>query len=86
MSRREELEEVKAILTLALDALDEVGRLRAEVSMAHIRVSALLDAHQDPDKTPIRPPSSAALEAYRTSESFSHERAPEKPPLPRRPR
>lgn len=56
---RQEIEEVHAALGLALSALDEVGRLRAEVSMAHRRLSMLL--HDD--KTPTRPISVAAMRA-----------------------
>jgi hypothetical protein len=64
---RKEAEEILAILTLALDALDEVGRLRAEVSMARARLVTIIEAEE---KTPARPPSTAAMAAFVESSKF----------------
>jgi hypothetical protein len=76
MTRRE-LEEAHAALTLALDALDEIGRLRAEVSMAHRRIVMLL-REQDADTTPVRPPSVSAMQAYQRSADFGTAGTPPK--------
>jgi len=48
---RKEAEEIMVILNLALGALDEVGRLRVEVSMARTRLLTFI-ADQDADLTP----------------------------------
>jgi len=66
-------------LALALEALDEVGRLRAEVSIAHRRLVAML-RERDADKTPVRPPSLSAMQAFHESASFRGI-----PPTPKKP-
>jgi hypothetical protein len=67
LSRYDIIEEGHAALTLALNALDEVGRLRAEVAMAQRRLALLLQT-RDVDKTPVRPPSVTDLSAVERTE------------------
>jgi len=67
--RKEEAQEILAILNFALGALDEVGRLRAEVSMARARLLTFIADHDD-EKTPARPPSVSAMEAYNESSKY----------------
>ena len=60
-------DELKRLVTL----LDEVGRERAHISMLERRIVALLLMSSDPDKTPVRPPSQQAFEAFKLASEFA---------------
>lgn len=66
---RKEADQILAILNLALGALDEVGHLRVEVSMARTRLLTFIADH-DADLTPTKPLSVSAMAAYKTSSEF----------------
>lgn len=68
--RRHELQQILEEIRHVVKLLDELAKERPMVFMIKTRLEALLDVSVFDEKTPVRPPSVSAMEAYRvTSEA-----------------
>lgn len=65
---REDLEHIRSVLGELREAIDAVYRKRVDIAALMRRIDVALD---DPDKTPVRPPSQHDMKAaFRSSGEF----------------
>lgn len=64
-----DLRELVSDLEAFLERLTDVTRLRVDAARLRARAMALLPPEDD-DKTPVRPPSSDAVRAFKSSSEF----------------
>jgi hypothetical protein len=68
--RRHELQQILEEIRHVVKLLDELAKERPMVFMIKARLETLLDTSFD-EKTPVRPPSQAAMEAFTATSNYN---------------
>lgn len=68
---RQELQHLRDELADLEQRLEYLARKRFDVKMLLTRLDGVLNTASDPDKTPVRPPSSDALKAFQVASEYT---------------